>query len=280
MSIKNPLIPAGIEPASFRFVAQHLNHCATAVSWYILREFEKTVLRKIQRGQLKTEPRRKASLSPSFRHITYIWHIIRIKLTSSESVCWKWLAATLWHIARLVKKKNIKYFLSSCIGMAGIARKIWWSLRDSYTGSLIVRSTVTMDHYITEFCFICRLWQTCEAKCNLFLSVMTMQYSLTQRTVIVNTHIRKKWHNNCRRKYIEGFTRVSVLSESNMSDRCRTSFSTCIRKCGKLCCKYNTRKFKAFNLAVLLVSIFVWISHWAKNGRSIKIWILGVLHNE
>jgi len=31
MSMKNPLIPAGIEPATFRFVAQHLNHCATAV---------------------------------------------------------------------------------------------------------------------------------------------------------------------------------------------------------------------------------------------------------
>ena len=30
--MKNPLTPAGIEPATFRFVAQHLNHCATAVS--------------------------------------------------------------------------------------------------------------------------------------------------------------------------------------------------------------------------------------------------------
>jgi len=29
MSIENPLTPAGIEPATFRFVAQHLNHCAT-----------------------------------------------------------------------------------------------------------------------------------------------------------------------------------------------------------------------------------------------------------
>ena len=29
--MKNPLTPAGIEPATFRFVAQHLNHCATVV---------------------------------------------------------------------------------------------------------------------------------------------------------------------------------------------------------------------------------------------------------
>jgi len=27
----NPLTPVGIEPATFRFVAQHLNHCAAAV---------------------------------------------------------------------------------------------------------------------------------------------------------------------------------------------------------------------------------------------------------
>jgi len=25
--MKNPVTPAGIEPATFRFVAQHLNHC-------------------------------------------------------------------------------------------------------------------------------------------------------------------------------------------------------------------------------------------------------------
>jgi hypothetical protein len=29
--MKNPLTPAGIEPATFRIVAQYLNHCATAV---------------------------------------------------------------------------------------------------------------------------------------------------------------------------------------------------------------------------------------------------------
>jgi len=31
MSMKNELIPAEIEPKTFRFVAQHLNYCATAV---------------------------------------------------------------------------------------------------------------------------------------------------------------------------------------------------------------------------------------------------------
>jgi len=30
------MTPAGIEPATFRFVAQHLNHCTTAVPIYIM----------------------------------------------------------------------------------------------------------------------------------------------------------------------------------------------------------------------------------------------------
>ena len=33
--MKNPLTPAGIKPATFRFVAQHLNCCATAVPNYM-----------------------------------------------------------------------------------------------------------------------------------------------------------------------------------------------------------------------------------------------------
>jgi hypothetical protein len=31
--MKNPLTPAGIEPATFRFVAQHLSHCVAAVPY-------------------------------------------------------------------------------------------------------------------------------------------------------------------------------------------------------------------------------------------------------
>ena len=34
MSMKNPLTAAGIKPTTFRFVAKHLNHCATAVPSY------------------------------------------------------------------------------------------------------------------------------------------------------------------------------------------------------------------------------------------------------
>ena len=33
MSIKIPLTPAGIEPATFRIVEHHLNHCATAIPY-------------------------------------------------------------------------------------------------------------------------------------------------------------------------------------------------------------------------------------------------------
>jgi len=39
MLMKNPLTPAGIEPATFWFVAQRLNHWATAVSSYSSNKF-------------------------------------------------------------------------------------------------------------------------------------------------------------------------------------------------------------------------------------------------
>ena len=34
--VNEKLTPAGIEPATFRFVEQHLNHCATAVLTFML----------------------------------------------------------------------------------------------------------------------------------------------------------------------------------------------------------------------------------------------------
>jgi len=35
---KIPLTPAGIQPATFPFVAQHLNHCATASEGFYVNE--------------------------------------------------------------------------------------------------------------------------------------------------------------------------------------------------------------------------------------------------
>ena len=39
---KIPMTPSGIEPATFPFVAQHLNHCATAVPPYLVHTINKT----------------------------------------------------------------------------------------------------------------------------------------------------------------------------------------------------------------------------------------------
>ena len=38
------MTPSGIEPATFRFVAQHLNHCATAVPYCNKKEAEMFLL--------------------------------------------------------------------------------------------------------------------------------------------------------------------------------------------------------------------------------------------
>jgi len=51
--MKNPMTPAGIEQATFRFVAQHLNHCATAVfhkgKRYYLKEIHPLLLEALKR---------------------------------------------------------------------------------------------------------------------------------------------------------------------------------------------------------------------------------------
>ena len=44
MSTKNPLTPVGIEPANFRFVARHPNHCDTAVPYHAQRLYKLTCI--------------------------------------------------------------------------------------------------------------------------------------------------------------------------------------------------------------------------------------------
>ena len=56
--MKNPLTPAGIEPATFRFVAQHPNHCATAVPLpykYPSQYYQQTLLRTFSLVQPKID---------------------------------------------------------------------------------------------------------------------------------------------------------------------------------------------------------------------------------
>ena len=53
---ENPLTPAGIEPATFRFVTQHLNHCATAVlQWYSLYQKVREKLVKWATTQMRSQ---------------------------------------------------------------------------------------------------------------------------------------------------------------------------------------------------------------------------------
>ena len=49
MSMKNPLTPAGIKPATFRFVAQRLKHCATGVRNITVVQERKSYVGRIQR---------------------------------------------------------------------------------------------------------------------------------------------------------------------------------------------------------------------------------------
>jgi len=52
MSMKNPLTPAGIEPVTIRFVAQHFNHCATMVP-EMRRTHKKISLKNLETRRLK-----------------------------------------------------------------------------------------------------------------------------------------------------------------------------------------------------------------------------------
>ena len=47
--MKNTLTPGGIEPATFRFVAQHLNHCATGV-WRVVGGISAPVKAELRNG--------------------------------------------------------------------------------------------------------------------------------------------------------------------------------------------------------------------------------------
>jgi len=81
--MKNPLTSAGIEPATFRFVAQHLNHCATAVprtgrenqKIIIKKQYEDKKIKMGSEGKMRgRRKRRNGSLRLSLTHTVYIQH--------------------------------------------------------------------------------------------------------------------------------------------------------------------------------------------------------------
>ena len=84
---KIPMTPAGIEPATFRFVAQHLNHCATAVPETLYRP---TVFMNVIR------------LIMNFSHwiMTYLWNKAKFEaLVINADTFWTliWVIKVLRH---------------------------------------------------------------------------------------------------------------------------------------------------------------------------------------
>ena len=69
------MTPAGIEPATFRFVAQHVNHCATAFPHYSSSALGKSQL---------TQP---INLSDNFvRHVEFLWFFFSFALVYSSFI--------------------------------------------------------------------------------------------------------------------------------------------------------------------------------------------------
>ena len=81
--MKNPLTPAGIEPAIFRYVAQHLNHCATAVPPPLSRSSW------IQLIEEKMESDGEVRRVPAPHHTTALGHypIVLIRWLQLTEVC-------------------------------------------------------------------------------------------------------------------------------------------------------------------------------------------------
>jgi len=79
--MKNPRTPAVIEPATFRFVAQHLNHCATAVLLSNMYQHYNQTACSVHRLKYKSWSESKltiylCSLRPSLVRINYVYTVL------------------------------------------------------------------------------------------------------------------------------------------------------------------------------------------------------------
>ena len=82
--MKNPLTPAGIEPATFQFVTQHLNHCATAVPRIMqyIPKFQVTCLHYLQPTFISLLP----SIHTFFRQSVHLVFVLSLHLPSINPV--------------------------------------------------------------------------------------------------------------------------------------------------------------------------------------------------
>ena len=80
---KNPLTPSGIEQVTFRFVVQHLNHCATAVPSFF-RYFH--IIRNYTRSHSSVNP----NPNPGHRFLSFLHPGIRLHMPSCSlpSIPW------------------------------------------------------------------------------------------------------------------------------------------------------------------------------------------------
>ena len=95
------MTPAGIEPATFRFVAQHLNDCATAVP-----AFKGASINAIQLAAV-------AIFTISVDAFTYTFILIRLNLISCLVFVWVWnlvyhITVEMRKYSRMDKRANDK----------------------------------------------------------------------------------------------------------------------------------------------------------------------------
>jgi len=75
--MKNPLTSAGIEPATFRLVAQHLNHCATAVAVLLRDHVVFDAINLYDNGTMRNEGKAELRISC----ISLAWGFVRLLQT-------------------------------------------------------------------------------------------------------------------------------------------------------------------------------------------------------
>ena len=76
--MKTQLTPAGIEPATFRFVVQHLNHCATAVPplTHNLSNIEAEEIMKYENLALQIKNIRKLDIVSVYTLVTSVGEVV------------------------------------------------------------------------------------------------------------------------------------------------------------------------------------------------------------